>query len=78
MDYDKENEMFEKWFSENETRFAHAQMDDKQIAYSAWLASREAVEQPLAPDVATPLAGGVEITAINGRIVGARVIPPRG
>ena len=49
MDYDKDYEVFEKWFSENEVRFAHAQLSDKQIAYSAWLAGRVAVEQNVQP-----------------------------
>ena len=30
-------EEFDKWFDENEKRFAHGQFDDKQIAYSSWL-----------------------------------------
>ncbi|MCP4987996.1 MAG: hypothetical protein GY928_18675 [Colwellia sp.] len=31
---------FNEWFKANETRFAHAQFDDEQIAYSAWVNSR--------------------------------------
>ncbi len=28
---------FTDWFAANEKRFAHGQLNDKQIAYSAWL-----------------------------------------
>lgn len=53
MDYDEDYEVFEKWFSENELRFAHGQFSDKQIAYSAWLAGRGAVEHSVQSDEAT-------------------------
>ena len=32
----KMEDTFLEWFRENEKRFAHAQFDDKQIAYAAW------------------------------------------
>lgn len=32
---------FRRWFRANSDRFHHAQFDDKQIAYSAWLAGIE-------------------------------------
>lgn len=32
---------FINWFKANEKRFAHGQLDEKQIAYSAWLKGQE-------------------------------------
>jgi hypothetical protein len=37
---DKDYEYFEKWYTENERRFHCSQMDERQIAYSAFLEGR--------------------------------------
>jgi len=47
---------FLDWFEANEKRFAHGQFDDKQIAYSAWLEGRKAVNKNCSiPDVSNSL-----------------------
>ena len=75
----KIQEVIQKWNAANEidefTKFQLAEMLDSAVQH---IEQQNAAQQLLAPDEATPLAGSVEITAINGRIVGARVIPPRG
>lgn len=36
---------FTDWFEANETRFAHGQFDDKNIAYSAWIEGKKVVNK---------------------------------
>lgn len=42
MDEQKE---FEKWWNENEKGMFHAQLDEKQVAYSAWLGGISATQR---------------------------------
>lgn len=35
---------FTEWFEANEMRFAHAQFDEKEIAYSAWIEGQKLKE----------------------------------
>jgi len=39
------NPIFEKWYYDNLNRFHSGQFDEKQIAYSAWLAGAEYVDK---------------------------------
>lgn len=52
-----DTEIFDKWWNENERRFAHAMMDDKQIAYSAFLKGQD---HPRTTVKAHGSVGGVE------------------
>ena len=42
---DKDYEYFEKWYAENERRFHCGQMDERQIAYSAFLEGQKQSRQ---------------------------------
>lgn len=45
MKIEEKEKRFEEWYSKNELRFHHAQMSDKDIAYSAFMEGQSLLEE---------------------------------
>ena len=71
LDYDLQRKLFEEWYAKEELRFHCAQMDEKEIAYSAWLASVLAVPQTVCACEQPWLPIGGDACERCGGLVGA-------